>query len=205
MALDPRAMEALAEMLNKHGDESDDDGLEEPSYMSTSGSSKQDLDDSKPHVTVVKTASASASSSLSASSSASASQARAKDPKAIWDDDEVEDSNDIEDIPDDRIQPEYEIFYKQNVTAEDTFLNMGFKDISSASCNAIVVKMSFPHTSYGDISLDVIPTKLLAQSPKFRLFLHLPHKVDDTRGKAQWDGSKCVLSVTLPVIDDDYS
>lgn len=40
-------------------------------------------------------------------------------------------------------------------------------------------------------------------TPCSKLSLHLPHKVDDVRGKATWDGKQHVLSVTLPIVRSD--
>ncbi len=35
-----------------------------------------------------------------------------------------------------------------------------------------------------------------------KLSLHLPHKVDDQRGRAAFDAKARVLSITLPIIRD---
>lgn len=93
---------------------------------------------------------------------------RVKDPKDIWDIDEVSDdelNNDDDDF-DDRTQPEFEIMYKQSVSAEDKYMNMGMKDCSSNFCDGIVIKIEFPNTAYSEISLDVTKTRLVAQSIK---------------------------------------
>jgi hypothetical protein len=46
---------------------------------------------------------------------------------------------------------------------------------------------------------------MLVQSKAYKLFLYLPHRVDDERGTAVWDSAKHTLRVTLPIIppDDD--
>jgi hypothetical protein len=69
---------------------------------------------------------------------AAAAKRAAHDPRAIWAEDEVPldripgfDAPASGDDGDGRVEPEYEIVYKQRVTAEDVFLNMGFKDPSS--------------------------------------------------------------------------
>jgi hypothetical protein len=36
--------------------------------------------------------------------------------------------------------------------------------------------------------------------PCSKLTLHLPHKVDDQRGRATWDAKQHILSVTLPIL-----
>jgi hypothetical protein len=33
-----------------------------------------------------------------------------------------------------------------------------------------------------------------------KLFLYLPHTVNDQQGRAQWDGKKEVLSISLPIV-----
>ncbi|CAF3442966.1 unnamed protein product [Rotaria sp. Silwood1] len=60
--------------------------------------------------------------------------------KDIWQIDEVPDNNvQLQDQVDKRPQPEYEMHYKQRVTTEDVFLQMGNKNPSSASCEDLVV------------------------------------------------------------------
>ncbi|CAF3714068.1 unnamed protein product [Rotaria sordida] len=60
--------------------------------------------------------------------------------KDIWQIDEVPDNNiQIQDQVDKRPQPEYEMHYKQRVTTEDVFLQMGNKNPSSASCEDLMV------------------------------------------------------------------
>jgi hypothetical protein len=36
-----------------------------------------------------------------------------------------------------------------------------------------------------------------------KLFLHLPHRVDSDKGRAQWDTKKSSLVVTLPIIKEE--
>ncbi len=36
-----------------------------------------------------------------------------------------------------------------------------------------------------------------------KLSIYLPHKVDEDKGKAKWDGGKKVLLVTLPIVRED--
>jgi len=42
------------------------------------------------------------------------------------------------------MQPEYEIVYKQKVTSEDIFLQMGSKNPSTTSCEDMIVKIKLP-------------------------------------------------------------
>ncbi|VDN24448.1 unnamed protein product [Dibothriocephalus latus] len=60
------------------------------------------------------------------------------DPNAIWDADEVPEVEDVQDIYDPRPQPEYEILFKQDVTTEDIYLQMGNKTPTTASCEYMV-------------------------------------------------------------------
>jgi hypothetical protein len=60
-----------------------------------------------------------------------------------------------------------------------------------------------PGTEFKDVVLDVTHDKLRCETKRFKLFLHLPHKVAEDRGKAQWMSEECTLKVTLPIADDD--
>jgi len=54
-----------------------------------------------------------------------------------------------------------------------------------------------PDTRYAEVELDVTDTFLDVRTPRHRLGLFLPHKVDSKNGAARWDGDKGRLSVTL--------
>ncbi|PNH07605.1 hypothetical protein TSOC_005946 [Tetrabaena socialis] len=54
-----------------------------------------------------------------------------------------------------------------------------------------------------ELDLDVKNTTLKLSSPRYKLSIHLPHKVDGERGKAKWDAGKKVLSVTLRILRED--
>lgn len=127
-----------------------------------------------------------------------------KDPKAIWDEDEVADRDDVEDASDPRPRPKYDIVYKQNVTSEDMFLGMSDVDPSSNSCNFVVLKIKFPGDKLKDIDLDVTQTRIVAQSPTHRLSTYLPHPVKHKDGNAKWDAKRETLIVTLPIIREDW-
>ena len=60
----------------------------------------------------------------------------------------------------------YEMHYKQRVTTEDVFLQMGNKNPSSASCEALVVNIQLPDTKLPDIILDITKTFLDCPCPK---------------------------------------
>ncbi|XP_002731743.1 dynein axonemal assembly factor 6-like [Saccoglossus kowalevskii] len=120
-----------------------------------------------------------------------------KDSKDIWDVDEVEEGAEFEDLDDPRPQPEYDIVYKQAITTEDMFLQMGNKNPTTSSCEDMVVKINLPNTKKSDVDLNVTDKFLDIRSPKFKLGLHLPHPVDSKTGSAKWDADKELLIITL--------
>ncbi|XP_077984927.1 dynein axonemal assembly factor 6-like [Glandiceps talaboti] len=120
-----------------------------------------------------------------------------KESKDIWDEDEVPEGSEFEDLNDPRPQPEYDIIFKQAITTEDMFLQMGNKNPTSSSCEDIVIKIQLPGTKKGDVDLNVTDKFLDCRSAKFKLGLHLPHPVDSKNGSAKWDGDKEMLIVTL--------
>ncbi|XP_052689406.1 dynein axonemal assembly factor 6-like [Crassostrea angulata] len=118
-------------------------------------------------------------------------------PKDIWGDDEVPEGSEFDTTFDPRPQPEYDIVFKQAVSSEDMFLQMGNKTPSTASCEDMVIKIKLPDTKAADLTLDVKTKFLDLRTPKYKLGLHLPHPVNHKTGKAQWDGDKNILNVTL--------
>ncbi|KAL3878654.1 hypothetical protein ACJMK2_030985 [Sinanodonta woodiana] len=96
----------------------------------------------------------------------------------------------------------YDIVYKQAVTTEDIYLQMGNKTPTTASCEEMVVKIKLPDTKLADVELDVKNKFLDCRTPKYKLGLHLPHPVDHKSGKAEWDGKKETLIVTLRIVRD---
>lgn len=71
----------------------------------------------------------------------------------IWTDKDVKEVQDI--IEDGRQQPEYDVFYKQTVGAEDLYLGLDGKDNSSNCCNEMSIKIKLPETSIKEISVEV--------------------------------------------------
>ena len=53
----------------------------------------------------------------------------------------------------------------------------------------------------GELTLDVQPTAVKLHSPRYRLGLYLPHRVDAERGKAAFDAK--LQRLTLPILRDD--
>ena len=98
-------------------------------------------------------------------------------------------------------EPEYEFLYKQAVTANDAYLGMGEKDPSSTQCEDLVLRVHLPGVrSAAEVDLDVRSTHARLTSDRYRLFLYLPHTVDEKRGRAAWDARTGRLSVTLPIV-----
>lgn len=104
---------------------------------------------------------------------------------------------------DGREAPEHRFCYQQRVTAADNFLGLSGKDPSCACCEQLVVVVDLPKAvSASELQLDTTSTWVRLQSPHYRLRLALPHKVDEERGAAKWDGKTKRLSITLPILRD---
>ncbi|KAA0156847.1 hypothetical protein FNF29_00957 [Cafeteria roenbergensis] len=138
-----------------------------------------------------------------AAAAASAAPKKARDPKDIWDTDEVPTADDLAEedahAEDGRSRPEYEFLLRQDVTSEDMYLGMGDKDPSSAKCDFLVVRVKLPGEAVSEVDLDVKPQAIVVRSPKFRLATYLPHRVKHEDGKARWIASKSMLEVVLRV------
>ena len=132
-------------------------------------------------------------------------KAKAIDDKSIWDEEELaEDDGLVIDKSDKRKRPEYDILYKQDVSANDCFLGLDQeKDLGTACCREIVVKITLPDEEFKNLDLDVTKTRLTVQSRKHILPLPLPYPVDHKNGNAKWDAKKSMLSVTLPLMREE--
>jgi HSP20 family molecular chaperone IbpA len=124
-----------------------------------------------------------------------------KDTTAIWEPQEFKAASGVimKEQGDDREIPKYDILYKTQQSAEDSFLNLSDKDNSSDHCNSLLVKIELPGTQMKDISLEVLKDRLTLQAPKHRLNLALPYPVKKDEGNAKWDKLKGILSVTVPI------
>ncbi len=70
--------------------------------------------------------------------------------------DEVEEGAEFDTLDDPRMQPEYEILYKQQLASEDIFLNMSNKTPATSSCENMIVKIKLPGISYiNEIDINV--------------------------------------------------
>lgn len=131
------------------------------------------------------------------------SGAKASDGKDIWEEDEIPSEEALHDPHDTRPCPRYEIRYKQRVGAEDVFLGMSEKTPGSSDCTHLVVKVHFPGAALADLDLKVTKRRIKAESPRLLLSTYLPLPVEDDKGVAQWDKAKHVLTVTLPISEDE--
>jgi hypothetical protein len=76
--------------------------------------------------------------------------------KDIWDENEVEEGAEFDTRDDPRSQPDYEIVFKQKVTTEEMFLQMGNKTPATSSCEDMVVKIKLPGVQkLSDIDLNL--------------------------------------------------
>lgn len=119
------------------------------------------------------------------------------DPNAIWQADEIPETAYVEDVYDPRPQPEYEIHFKQDVSAEDMYLQMSPKNATTACCEYMVVMVKLPKTSKEEIKLDVKDQFLDLRTKQFKLGLHLPNPVKPELSKAKWLSEQSTLEVTM--------
>ncbi|KAB0800636.1 hypothetical protein PPYR_06376 [Photinus pyralis] len=96
-----------------------------------------------------------------------------------------------------RKTPQWEVAYKQQVSASDVFLQMSGKSTSTASCEDMIIKINLPEEDFRNIDLKITETCLKLVSPKYKLEVPLPQPVDPQRGNAQWDKDAEKLVVTL--------
>lgn len=104
-----------------------------------------------------------------------------------------------EELLDTRKQPEYTITYKQCVTTEDIYLQMGLKTPATSSCEDMVVEIKLPEETVNIDRMDlrVEPDSVHLHTPVYRLTLSLPHKIHPKKGRAEFDSDKKVLKLTL--------
>ena len=98
---------------------------------------------------------------------------------------------------DDRPKPKYEILYKQNVGTEDIYLGLSDKDISSNSCDQLLMKVYLPNTNLKEIGLEVKEQSVHLTTPQFLLNHILQYKVFKDKTEAKWDKNKGLLLLTF--------
>lgn len=120
-----------------------------------------------------------------------------ENPKSLeeWEKMQIND----EEILETRKTPEYSIVYKQAVTTEDIYLQMGLKTPSTASCEDMIVDIKLPDETVGidRMELDLKEDNVDLKTPKYRLNFNLPQKVTPAKCRAQYDIDKKVLKLTL--------
>ncbi|KZC11961.1 PREDICTED: protein PIH1D3 [Dufourea novaeangliae] len=101
---------------------------------------------------------------------------------------------------DPREVPEYEMKFKQAVTAQDVFLGIGFKTPGTASCEWLSVSVKMPHESRDKVELTVESETIDVRSPRYRLHLPTPHPVDPNTSSAKWHTDTSTLEVSLKLV-----
>lgn len=101
------------------------------------------------------------------------------------------------------------MLYKQRVGTEDVFLGMSDKTPSTLHCELMVVKVDLPpingrSVASADIDLDVSEQRLRVATSAYKLSTYLPLKVKHKEGKAQWDAAKGTLTLTLPIVREEF-
>ncbi len=87
------------------------------------------------------------------------------DSGAIWSSEEVSSATSalVESPNDDRGEPPYQIYFKQEVGTEDIFLGSE-KTPGSFDCTHVVVKVYFPNTNKDELNLDVKAQSFFVES-----------------------------------------
>ena len=126
---------------------------------------------------------------------------RAKERNAQQQKNHELDQDDDDLVDDGRPEPHYDIIYKQNVSPEDMFLGIDPLRHAGVSCSdAIVLVVRLPGSKLSEINLDVRSNRVKVDSPRWRLRVFLPDKVDEHSGKAQWDSKVEELQISLPMV-----
>ena len=98
---------------------------------------------------------------------------------------------------DGRPKPKFEILYKQNVGTEDIYLGLSDKDISSNSCDQLLMKVYLPNTNLKEIGLEVKEQSVHLTTPQYLLNHILQYKVFKDKTEAKWDKNKGILQLTF--------
>lgn len=106
-----------------------------------------------------------------------------------------------------RACPDYSIAYKQTVSTEDVFLQMGNKTAATASCDEMVISIDMPDETVGIERMDLAVHRLGIdlQSPVYRLKMPLPHPINPDAGSAKYDAAVKRLTLRLKMVREfDY-
>jgi hypothetical protein len=120
--------------------------------------------------------------------------------ETFWDDDEITPIGFYKDPSDQRIEPEYTLFYRQHVGTEDVYLGLGLKDPSISCADAVVLKVKLPDTSIDDIDLNVQKGYLDLRAPRHRLTLKLDRPTKDVDTQAKWNAAEQELTIEVPLV-----
>lgn len=106
---------------------------------------------------------------------------------------------DDEEALDTRKSPEYSIVYKQAITTEDVYLQMGLKTPATSSCEDMIVDIKLPDETVGIDRMELVLEEghVDLKTPVYRLKLTLPSKVSPAKSRAQFDVDKKILKLTL--------
>ncbi|XP_064084992.1 dynein axonemal assembly factor 6-like [Macrobrachium nipponense] len=186
---------ALAEILsNPDEDHDDDDDVEESKSDRKNAGATPGTIGSKSHGSVK-------SSKRRHRARHPAGNRRNKDILGdIWDIDEIR-SEHIEEQFDPRAKPEYEITYRQRLSANNVYLPMSNLATNGRGEEDLVVRVILPGDLLTEVTLEVTSSTLNLASPNHLLHLPLPRSVDQSKGVATWDPSTHTLMVTLPELD----
>uniref|UniRef100_A0A182PDE9 PIH1_CS domain-containing protein n=1 Tax=Anopheles epiroticus TaxID=199890 RepID=A0A182PDE9_9DIPT len=117
---------------------------------------------------------------------------------------EAQELQQASDLLDSREQPEYRISYRQTVATEDIYLQMNCKTPATASCENMIVEvlLTGEDDSVGihQIELEVQQQRVTVGSPKYRLELTLPHRINPDKGNAAWLSEQKTLRLTLVMV-----
>lgn len=104
-----------------------------------------------------------------------------------------------DELLDTRKQPNFQIAFKQALTTEDIYLQMGLKTSATSSCEDMIIdiQLSDETVKIDQMELNVEADRVHLQTPLYRLKLLLPHKIHPQNGRATYDSDRKVLKLTL--------
>ena len=87
-----------------------------------------------------------------------------QDSNDIWSAEEVSTLSTVcDELVDNRTEPSYQLYFKQEIGTEDIFLGTD-KSPGSFDCSHVVVKVHFPNTTLHELNLDVRSNSMLVES-----------------------------------------
>lgn len=119
-----------------------------------------------------------------------------KPKNEIWSENDFKEDNMKEDG---RPKPKYEILYRQKVSTEDIYLGLSEKDISSNSCDQLLMKVFLPEHNLKEIGLEVKEQSIHLTTPQYLLNHILQYPVYKDKTEAKWDKNKGILFLTFYV------